>query len=439
MNTQFFWCARGPPVGFWASVPIVCRVVVDKLPVGTESFFDVSAVREQYAWSVVASECARDCIARLDAGEDSRSVQYGIVRDRAAALPWAYGGTPAVLSQYGKVGQSAPPVERGTVKARVRHIVGGGKKASSSSSDVGPAGRPPVIGDQRRKSDGDKVEALWRRAFDPDTLVPLQQYATSSTFEDPGDRRKSAEKYNWWGMYLAERRAQGLYVPDVFIARSDRYLETMTKSATRRTQKDRRREARVAAKEAPVVDLVSECSDREEDGGSVASGVGSKRKRRDSRSEDTRSKPRGAKARKVEADTDSDDEVPRFLRPDRVGRPLADYAPGYDMVAHKIQKDAMRAIGTVWGPEGRLQCLGSAALFSKEDRTMGTDYEVDGTRAGEHIVASPRTKALQVEEVLVGLRDTLSEGINRLRWLIDFGYNSPIVPNGRREKPKGKR
>ena len=60
---------------------------------------------------------------------------------------------------------------------------------------------------------------------------------------------------------------------------------------------------------------------------------------------------------------------------------------------------------------------------------MGTDYEVDEARAGDHAMASPRTKALQVEEVLVGLRDTLSEGINRLRWLIDFGYyDSPIDP-----------
>ena len=54
-------------------------------------------------------------------------------------------------------------------------------------------------------------------------------------------------------------------------------------------------------------------------------------------------------------------------------------------------------------------------------------------------VASPRTKVLQVEEILVGLRNALSEGTNRLRWLIDFGYNSSIVPNGRREKHKGKR
>jgi hypothetical protein len=53
VNTQFFWCSTGPPVGFWTSVPIVCRVIVDTLPVGTELFFDVSAVREQYAWSGV--------------------------------------------------------------------------------------------------------------------------------------------------------------------------------------------------------------------------------------------------------------------------------------------------------------------------------------------------------------------------------------------------
>ena len=105
----------------------------------------------------------------------------------------------------------------------------------------------------------------------------------------------------------------------------------------RHKQKDRRREARTAAKE-PVVDLVSECSGREDDDGavgSVASGGGSKRKRRETRSEGARSKPRGTKARKVDVDTDSDD-VPRYLQPYRVGRPLADYAPGYDMVANKI-------------------------------------------------------------------------------------------------------
>ncbi len=187
--------------------------------------------------------------------------------------------------------------------------------------------------------------------------------------------------------------------------------------------------------------MVSDCSGREDDdgsGGSVGSGCGSKRRRRETRSEGARSKSSGTKARKVDVDTDSD-AIPRYLRPDRVGRPLADYAPGYDMVAHKIQKDAMRAIGTVWGPEDRLQCLGSAAIFSKENLTMGSDYEVDGTRMGEHVVASPRTKALQVEEILVGLRNMLSEGIERLRWLIDYGYNSPIIPNGRREKPHSRR
>ena len=105
VNTQFFWCSTGPPVGFWTSVPIVCRVIVDKLPVETELFFDVGAVREQYAWSDAAREFARDCIARLDAGEDPFIAQYLIERSRAVGLPWAYGGTPAELSQYGEVGQ----------------------------------------------------------------------------------------------------------------------------------------------------------------------------------------------------------------------------------------------------------------------------------------------------------------------------------------------
>ena len=75
---------------------------------------------------------------------------------------------------------------------------------------------------------------------------------------------------------------------------------------------------------------------------------------------------------------------------------------------------------------------------SKEELAVGSDYEVDEARASDHTVDSPRTKALQLEEMLVGLRENSSEGINRLRWLIDFGYNSSMIPDGRREKPKSK-
>ena len=125
------------------------------------------------------------------------------------------------------------------------------------------------------------------------------------------------------------------------------------------------------------------------------------------------------------------------MHPDRVGRPLADYAPQYDMVANKIQKDAMRAIGTVWGPEGLLQCVGSAAIFSKEDLTMGSDYEVDGMRMGERVVARRLYRWRKYSWACgIRCRKVLSA---RLRWLIDYSYNSPIVPNGRREKPKSRR
>jgi hypothetical protein len=98
VNTQFFWCSTGPPVGFCTSVPIVCRVIVEHLPVGTELFFDIRAFWEQYAWLDAAREFARNCISRLDAGEDPYIAQYLIQRSRAVRLPWAYGGTPAVLS-----------------------------------------------------------------------------------------------------------------------------------------------------------------------------------------------------------------------------------------------------------------------------------------------------------------------------------------------------
>ena len=164
-------------------------MIVEKLPVGTELCFDLSAVREQYAWSDAANnKFAQECISRLDAGEDPHTVQYSIVRERAPGLPWAsYRGTPAVVSQYVELGQGEPPVAREMGRARVRHGVGG-KKVSSSSSNVRPAENSLVSTGQHRVSSEDKVEALWRRAFDAETLVPLEQYAASSIFEDSSDR-----------------------------------------------------------------------------------------------------------------------------------------------------------------------------------------------------------------------------------------------------------
>ena len=64
VNTQFFRCADGLPRGFWTSVPILCRVNVDDLPVGTDLWFDIDAVRKQYSWSDVASQFAQKCISR---------------------------------------------------------------------------------------------------------------------------------------------------------------------------------------------------------------------------------------------------------------------------------------------------------------------------------------------------------------------------------------
>jgi hypothetical protein len=170
----------------------------------------------------------------------------------------------------------------------------------------------------------------------------------------------------------------------------DRYRSVKASTEKRRQQADSRRDARVAAKEA-VVDLVS---DRSEMGDydracSSATGIGrieeskhQKRKRRGGRCDEAASKSRGKEVWVEAVETDSD---------------------------------------------------------AKEELAVGSDYEVDEPRASDHTMDSPRTKAMQLEEILVGLWENLSEGINRLRWLIDFGYNSSMVPNGRREKPKSKR
>ena len=88
-----------------------------------------------------------------------------------------------------------------------------------------------------------------------------------------------------------------------------------------------------------MVDLVSDCSEMEEDNlpCSSAAGIGAiecsvrpKRKSRGCRSEGARSKSR---------------DIPRFLRPDCVGRLIAEYAAGYDLMASKVQLEAMRAVG----------------------------------------------------------------------------------------------
>ncbi len=110
-----------------------------------------------------------------------------------------YRGLTAVLLPCFRRGQGGPPEARKMVKARGWHIAGGGEKASSSSSNVGPVDVHRVRTGQRRGAGDEKVEALWQRAFDPGTLVPLDKYATSSTFEDPGDKRTAETKYNWWG------------------------------------------------------------------------------------------------------------------------------------------------------------------------------------------------------------------------------------------------
>ena len=161
VNTQFFWCADGPPSGYCTTVPILCRVIVDDIPVGMELFFDVGAVRDQYGWSEAAYQFAQECISRLDAGDDSLNVQYSIVHGRAPGQSWAYRGAPTAVSQYVELGQAEPPVAHERVRVRDRHgVVGKGVSSTSSrTADIS------VVGTSRRRGSGeDKVDALWRRA-----------------------------------------------------------------------------------------------------------------------------------------------------------------------------------------------------------------------------------------------------------------------------------
>ena len=226
----------------------------------------------------------------------------------------------------------------------------------------------------------DDHDALWRRAFNPDTLVLLAQYADSSAFEDASDRKKTArEKYAWWGQYLAERKSRRMAVTEVLEARLERYHKTMASTELRRTQGCRRRDARAIAREA-VVDLVSDRSEVKEGDRacSSANSIGrieesQQRKRRGMSSDGAASESRGKKVRK-EADSNA-----------------------------------------------------------AEERAMGSDDEVDLVHARGDPAESARALALELEEVLVGMREALSEDIIRVRGLIDS-----LSPK-RRKKPRGKR
>ncbi len=255
VNTQFFWCSEGPPREFWTSVPICCRVVVDKLPVGSELFFDIVAVREQYRWSSVASKFAEECIARLDAGASAPDVQYPIVRGRAKA--WAYGGTNVTMSKYVEPKQAVLPVGRKKGRAPVLR----GKKRQKESSSSSQVLSSVTLGKSPRRvavAVADNQDELWRRAFNPDTLVLLAEYANSSTFDDVRDKKRTAlQNYVWWGQCLAERRTRQMDVSKVLEDRMDRYRRNMANTNLRR------RDVRATAKKT-VVDLTSDSSDVEE-------------------------------------------------------------------------------------------------------------------------------------------------------------------------------
>ena len=309
VNTQFFWCSKGPPRKFWTSVPICCRVVVDNLPVGSELFFDIAAVREQYRWSSVATKYAKECITRLDAGTSALDVQYPIIRGRAKA--WAYGGTNMTISKYVEPKQVVVRVGRKKGRAPVSKS----KKRQNESSSSSQVLSSVTLGKSPRRvavavEGADKKNELWRRAFNPDTLVLLAEYANSSTFEDERDKKRTAlQKYVWWGQYLAERRTRQMDVSQFLEDRMDRYREAMANSNSRI------RDARATAQEK-VVDLISDSSDVEEGDHACSPATSNgpieeskQRKRRGGSGDGAASKSRGKKKARVEVDSDAEEEL----------------------------------------------------------------------------------------------------------------------------------
>ena len=166
------------------------------------------------------------------------------------------------------------------------------------------------------------------------------------------------------------------------VARADEG-EVVTKSSTekRSIEGDSRRVRRASAKEA-VVDLVSDTSEVGEDDLACSSAT-------------------------------SIGNLDEFQQPKRKRRSGRVYG----------------AVSALRGKEVREE----ADSDVEEELVMGSYGEVELAQARDDTVDSPRTLALEVEVILEGLQETLSEGINRVRRLIDS------FPRVRKEKSRGKR
>ena len=98
----------------------------------------------------------------------------------------------------------------------------------------------------------------------------------------------------------------------------------------------------------------------------------------------------------------------------------------------KRKRRSERVDGAVSASRGK-EVREEADSDVEEELVMGSYGEVELAQARDDTVDSPRTMALEVEVILEGLRETLSEGINRVRRLIDS------FSRVRKEKTRGKR
>ena len=86
VNTQFSGAWMDHRVVFGLPFPFCAALLCTTFQLGWNWFLTLM----RYGWSDAASQFVQECISRLDAGEDARSVRYSIVRERAPSLPWAY-------------------------------------------------------------------------------------------------------------------------------------------------------------------------------------------------------------------------------------------------------------------------------------------------------------------------------------------------------------
>ena len=239
VNTQFMWVRSLPPPAFATSVPIVCALLP---PLVAEEmlYFDLATFRRTYGWSDAVRDVAEDIIQRLNTGTSPATLQSVCPPAGDRFKEWGYGHTlrcddspvpeaPADVSQrptnllWSEPAGPGALLEPRSSAAPLPSPKVGGSRGQATRSKASKRRRVSVVEPRVGSSSDPAPQPLWTDAFNISDLSIHPVYEACDTYEDPADRRFSAEKQAWWEDYLYKRTARHLPWTDSMLARLQRY------------------------------------------------------------------------------------------------------------------------------------------------------------------------------------------------------------------------